>query len=101
MVSRKSHKVVYFDRLKPCPPNILLQQAEQSISTTDEMQNRGESTSAPQRTYIGEQLQLIDDDEEELRSTPTVTVDVAPVAPTSRYPQRERQPPQRYDFVSH
>ena len=103
LVGRKSCKVVHFDRLKPCPPNIRLQQAEQPTSTTsDEMQNRGESTSAPRRTYIGEQLQLIDDDEEELRSTPTVIVDVAPVPPTSRYPQRERQPPQRYnDFVSH
>ena len=105
---RRIRKIVHFNRLKPCPPGVRLQQTdlEHPTTTTSDksQQNSRHSSSASQRTAIGEQLQLIDDDddEQESRTIPRPAVEVTPATSTSRYPQRERRAPSRYnDFVSH
>ena len=105
---RRIRKIVHFNRLKPCPPGVRLQQTDlehpTTTTTSDEsQQDSRHSSSVPQRTAIGEQLQLIDDDDEqESRTIPRPAVDVTPATSTSRYPQRERRAPSRYnDFVSH
>ena len=95
-------ETTYFDRLKPCPENVRLDH------DSDNSRPPGDITSTSRhnvtQTYtpanIGEDIELLEDDDNWENSQPAIQSPVT--APNTRYPSRDRRPPSRYDsFVRH
>ena len=100
---RKQRKVVHFDRLKPCPPNIRLEMSQQTTSTSPNDEQEPSTKTNTGLVLIGTNLELIDDDNHgQENSTAAHYPEPQTRTHNHRYRQRDRRPPQRYDdFVSH
>jgi len=100
---RKQRKIVHFNRLKPCPPNVRLDMSQQTTSTSLSNEQEPSTETSTQLVPVGTNLELVDDDDNGQETT-TITHHPEPQCGTNnhRYPQREWRPPPRYDdFVSH
>ena len=108
---RRNRKIVHFDRLKLCPPNIRLNEEQVDGQEVTDLQNvPSEDTQQTELSLVGQNLQIIDYDDEELPVGPneadTATAMLPSVVPnsgvpSSRYPRREHRPPIRFnDFMA-
>ena len=108
---RRNRKIVHFDRLKLCPPNIRLNEEQVDGQEVTDLQNvPSEDTQQTELSPVGQNLQIIDYDDEELPVGPneadTATAMLPSVVPnsgvpSSRYPRREHRPPIRFnDFMA-
>ena len=87
---RRQRKVVHFDRLKPCPPNIRLNSSDSNSAIIPSP--AGIPPSSP--LLVGENIELVEDDSYDQQLP--ITSSQLPT-PTCRYPHRTRRPPPRYD----
>ena len=92
---RKDRQVVHFNRLKPCPKNIRLENAETPTDQTTPI------PLAPTDTDPAEDIELFEGPEDD--QPPAVASNAGPVRQqVQRYPTRDRRAPQRYsDYIPH
>eukprot|EP00731_Ephydatia_muelleri_P000267 Em0001g267a len=84
-----NHQVVHFDRLKPCPPNIRLDQGTKGKLPRD---NHDETVRPIQRQSLGSNLQLLDDGDDVIPPLPPEVDGPAPV-PAARPADIVPRPP--------
>ena len=99
--NRRRRLVIHFNRLKPYRGNVTNCQLPQRESQASDLHTQGEE---PKRHYFGSQLELADDES----NPPTLPAPSEPNAGRApepqrelpnvnrRYPQRTRQPPNRF-----
>ena len=101
VTNRRRRLVIHFNRLKPFRGTVSDRQPQQQEPRPSDGHMQGEE---PKRHYFGSQLELAEEDSDTpaLPSPPELNADPAPepqgeVQNTSRrYPQRARQPPNRF-----
>jgi len=102
---RRNRKIVHFDRLKPCPKNLRLNQEHHNDLEAPEP-NRPCNPELPVYPPFGQNLQIVVDDDDDIGMTledhAVETAITSPALSTqSRYPRREHRAPSRYsDYVS-
>ena len=92
---RRTRKIVHFDRLKPCPKNIRLNQEHQSDLEAP-ASNRLCNPELPVSPPFGKNLQIVDDDNitgRTLEDCAEETATTSSISSTSRYPRREHRAP--------
>ena len=89
----RRRQAVHFNRLKPCPKNTqLLQPTDREDNSAMNTADCTQERSAP--TLVGANLQLIDQDDDDVISSPQSTPQVVSEQFTSRrYPVRQRRAP--------
>ena len=119
---RRIRKIVHFDRLKPCPKSIRVDEENQSPTPEEPAPDHdgpcgSQNSGSPEVPPVGQNLQIVEDDDEdntfvntpieeaantseeeaaEMGETTTTTSTTLP----SRYPRREHRAPSRYsDYV--
>ncbi len=94
--NRRQRRVVHFDRLKLCPPNMRL---SEEAPTTSHSAPRHQEDCRP-----GSNVELVDEPDDVTAAQPPPHLPPPPVQPplTSRYPSRQRRPPAYLaDYVRH
>ena len=101
---RRNRKIVHFDRLKPCPKNLRLNQEYHNDLEAPEP-NRPCNPELPVLPPFGQNLQIVDDDDDNIGTTledhaVETAITSPPLSTQSRYPRREHRAPSRYsDYV--
>ena len=119
---RRIRKIVHFDRLKPCPKTICVDEENQSPTPEEPTPDcdgscGSQNSGSPEVLPVGQNLQIVEDDDEDNTFVDTSIEEAANTSeeeaaemgetPTSisntllsRYPRREHRAPSRYsDYV--
>ena len=106
---RRIRKIVHFDRLKPCPKNVRINEEDQSQAQEAPAPDGSQSLESPRAPPVGQNLHVVDEDDDDYTVGNTIgdqeaetggTTATTRSTPPCRYPRREHRAPSRYsDYV--